>query len=227
MKYFIFFYFIQLNSIFSQNITYLSILPEWDEKSFVPDSTYEIQPNHFITIDVCKFYISDITFLKDSTVLCKEENSFHLLDTDEPETFHLSFNSKEIKDINKIRFNLGIDSLTNVAGAMGGDLDPTQGMYWTWQTGYINAKIEGKSSTSTARNNGFIFHLGGYKEPFVALKTIELPVKYDGNKISLIVDLSSFIMSIDLSTLNHIMSPSATAVKVSELLAKNFKSGSQ
>ena len=57
----------------------------------------------------------------------------------------------------KLKFQLGIDSLTNVSGAMGGDLDPTKGMYWTWQSGYINMKIEGKSNSCKTRKNQFQF----------------------------------------------------------------------
>lgn len=216
-----------VSNLFGQDHVSFSILPQWQGKTMVLDSTYILEKTHLISIDVCKLYISNITFLMDDIVLHQEESRNHLLDAELPESFYLDFYLKNSSKINRVRFNLGIDSLTNVAGAMGGDLDPTKGMYWTWQTGYINAKIEGKSSISTARNNSFIFHLGGHKEPFAALKTIELPVKNDENKISLSLDLSSFIKSIELSTLNNIMSPSSAAVKVSELLAKNFKSESQ
>jgi hypothetical protein len=45
----------------------------------------------------------------------------------------LSFDLPTYLKYDQIQFQLGIDSLTNVSGAMGGDLDPTKGMYWTWQ----------------------------------------------------------------------------------------------
>ena len=77
----------------------------------------------------------------------------------------------------KIKFNLGIDSLTNVSGVMGGDLDPTKGMYWTWQSGYINFKMEGSSAVCPTRNHEFQFHIGGYQDPFYAMQTLELEVK--------------------------------------------------
>ena len=57
---------------------------------------------------------------------------------------------------------------------MGGDLDPTKGMYWAWQSGYINFKMEGSCSQCLATKNNFEFHLGGYQQPFYAMQTIEL-----------------------------------------------------
>ena len=39
---------------------------------------------------------------------------------------------------------LGVDSVLNYNGVHEGALDPINGMYWTWQTGYIHCKLEGK-----------------------------------------------------------------------------------
>ena len=72
----------------------------------------------------------------------------------------------EDTEFDAIQFNLGIDSLTNVSGALGGDLDPTKGMYWTWQNGYVNFKLQGTSDLCNNPKNEFEFHLGGYLKPF-------------------------------------------------------------
>ena len=227
MRFSVFFLCIHLGALFCQSNMKLTILPQWQGGDFVLDSTYVLSPTHFISIDVCKFYVSDITFLKDSLIVYREKNSFHLLDSEYRGTFDLNFNVSKFSNVDRVRFQLGIDSLTNVSGAMGGDLDPTKGMYWTWQTGYINAKIEGKSSLSSARKNSFVFHIGGFKKPFYTLKTIELPVIVQNNKIELILDLSSFIEAIDMKLHNHIMSPSGEADKIAGLLSENFKAGNK
>lgn len=39
-------------------------------------------------------------------------------------------------------FLLGVDSLTNVSGAFGG-ASTIKGMYWAWNSGYINLKLKG------------------------------------------------------------------------------------
>jgi len=121
----------------------------------------------------------------------------------------------------KIKFNLGIDSITNVSGAMGGDLDPTKGMYWTWQSGYINLKLEGKSKLCKTRNNEFQFHLGGYQNGDNALQTIILNVS-ENKEIDILIDIEQFVAAIDLSEQNQIMSPGKKAVLLSEKFSKIF-----
>ena len=60
----------------------------------------------------------------------------------------------------RIYFQIGIDSLTNVSGDLDGDLDPALGMYWAWNSGYINMKLEGKSSSCKSVKKEFQFHIG-------------------------------------------------------------------
>lgn len=71
--------------------------------------------------------------------------------------------SVSAKEYNSISFKIGVDSTRNFSGAQTGALDPTNGMFWTWNTGYIMAKLEGNSPVSTASNNAFEYHIGGYK----------------------------------------------------------------
>jgi hypothetical protein len=120
-----------------------------------------------------------------------------------------------------IQFNVGIDSVTNVAGAMGGDLDPTNGMYWTWQSGYINIKLEGRSNKCVTRNNAFTFHLGGYQFPFNALQNVILPIQ-QREQINVVVDLQKFFTSFDLTTQNQIMSPGKSAIFLSNQFSTIF-----
>lgn len=60
-----------------------------------------------------------------------------------------------------IELLFGTDSLSNICGAFEGALDPIHGMYWTWNTGFINLKIEGKY-----KKEHIEWHLGGYKAPY-------------------------------------------------------------
>lgn len=43
-----------------------------------------------------------------------------------------------------ITFSLGVDSLKQAKPLYSGDLNPLKYMYWTWQSGYIQLKAEGK-----------------------------------------------------------------------------------
>jgi hypothetical protein len=73
-----------------------------------------------------------------------------------------------------IRFVVGVDSIDNSSGAQAGALDPVKGMFWTWNSGYIFAKLEGKSDSSHAPGHYMSYHVGGFKTPKNALREIRL-----------------------------------------------------
>lgn len=206
------------NSVYSQSSasTTFQFVPLYKNHPLQFDST-----NDSLKISKLFFYISNINFLLDNKVVYTEPNSFHLIDASLPESMLISLTGDKLIDYNAIQFQLGIDSITNVAGAMGGDLDPTKGMYWTWQSGYINFKIEGTSSISTARNHEFQFHLGGYQSPFNALQTIKFKI-VPQQKIYIYFDVDKFFARIDLSKQNHVMSPGEEAVELSKHAASCF-----
>ena len=187
----------------------------------IADEASPLVKGDSIRFSVLRFYISGIQLFLNNSLTYSEQNSFHLIDAEDEHSMHLSFSIPGKILINKIKFNLGIDSLTNVFGAMGGDLDPTKGMYWTWQSGYINFKIEGNSFLNTTRNQEFQFHLGGYKDSFNALQVVMIDVTEKG-VINIYFDTQHFIGAIDLKHQNHIMSPGKEAVHLSELAAKSF-----
>ena len=168
-----------------------------------------------------RFYISKLSFWKSNTQIWNEEESFHLIDLLDDSTHKIKLKIPVEMVFDKLEFYLGIDSLTNVSGAMGGDLDPTRGMYWTWQNGYINAKIEGTSNVCNSRKNEFQFHLGGYMTPYQCVQKIEMDV--DRNKqIQIGIHVEKMIEAFELSKQTKIMSPSLNAVDISKQLAKCF-----
>jgi hypothetical protein len=73
-----------------------------------------------------------------------------------------------------VRMLVGVDSTRNVSGVQEGALDPANGMFWSWNTGYIFAKLEGRSPVSTAPLQGVTYHIGGFKAAESALQTVEL-----------------------------------------------------
>lgn len=186
------------------------------------DSSYIIGKDTFV-IETVKFYVSGIRFLNaQNKTIYQEKNSYHLIDLQNLKSLKLDVPSGISKEESKLAFNVGIDSITNVSGAMGGDLDPTKGMYWTWQSGYINFKIEGKSSLCKTRNNEFQFHLGGYSNEFNSLQSVE--IQFDNkHKLSVELDLYKILTYINLPQENHIMSPSKKSVDVSRIIAKELE----
>lgn len=206
------------NFLFSQQ-NKLVFHPTFFNQTLKPEVYYKLNAKDSIQITSFKFYISQLELLNGSETVWKEQSSFHLIDAFDEKTSVLSVPSNIT--FTKIKFQIGIDSLTNVSGAMGGDLDPTKGMYWTWQSGYINFKLEGNSNLCKTRHNEFQFHLGGYQQPFNCLQTVFVQVKSKAN-ITLNMDVAKLLLYIQLSELNHIMSPSKEAVELSGKISETF-----
>ena len=175
----------------------------------------------FLRITALKFYISNIQFFKNGEVVLEEKNSFHLIDANQIIPNQILVENKQNIAFDEIKFDLGIDSITNVSGAMGGDLDPTKGMYWTWQNGYINFKLEGISKLCKTRNNEFTFHLGGYQQPYYCFQTLRFKTN-NSSFINFKLDVLKILNQVDLEKTNHVMSPSEEAVMLSKIVANAF-----
>lgn len=195
--------------------------PHYLENTLVLHDTTFQAPMEALSIDILKFYISQVSLLADDQPVWNEEASYHLIDASDTSTYDVLLNVPENIAYDEISFLLGIDSITSVSGVFGGDLDPINGMYWAWNSGYINFKIEGKSESSPTRDKAYQFHLGGYAAPFANAQKIQLPLN-SKTKIEIKLDLENFLNQIDLSETNQIMSPSQKALELSELLSTLF-----
>lgn len=173
-----------------------------------------------ITIETFRCYISAIELISNGQPVWTEPNSFHLLDASQPATLELALRAPENLSFDSVRFILGIDSLTNTAGVMGGDLDPTKGMYWAWNSGYINFKVEGTSALCPTRNNRFQYHLGGYLAPHQSAQQVTLDMPSRSPVFA--IDLGMLLDGLDLTSQHTIMSPGVTAVALSNKAADIF-----
>jgi hypothetical protein len=210
--------------VFGQvNAIKFKILPYYSSyQRSLNDTSFQLNNATDYKIDVLRFYISNVRFYKGDSLVYQEQNKAHLCDASIHNSNRFLMSKSEKVSYDKVQFELGIDSITNVSGALGGALDPTNGMYWTWQSGYINFKLEGRSNSCDTRTHEFQFHLGGYSSPFSSLQTISFNIK-NARDFILVLDLSQLLNNIDLSKQNHIMSPSNEAVKFSKLVAQSFR----
>jgi hypothetical protein len=111
----------------------------------------------------------------------------------------------------------------NTSGALSGDLDPSKGMYWSWQSGYINFKVEGKSPSCKTRKNKFQFHIGGYQEPFTTTRPVTIQAKsIKDNTLTIILDFSKIFKSINLNSTNQVIIPGKEASDLAEILPTLF-----
>jgi hypothetical protein len=97
-------------------------------------------------------------------------------------------------------------------------------MYWAWNSGYINAKLEGTRKTYNGKKiYPFEFHIGGYMHPYYAIRPVRLELKESNStKIPLYCDISVWLSGIDLKTNSSIMIPGKEAMKVADVYSKMF-----
>lgn len=170
-----------------------------------------------------KFYISKVRLdFDDNSSLIND--GIYLIDIEKKSNaVGITINNNiSQKKINKLTFYVGVDSLTNVSGALSGDLDPTKGMYWAWQSGYINFKLEGKSTMCSTPKNKFQFHIGGYLPPFQSIREVSVYPKENDLMVNL--DISRFFSEINLAEINSIMIPGKKAIEMSKLITPIFYS---
>lgn len=179
-------------------------------------------------LDACRFYLSGFELKSAHSTGYKEPNSYHLFDAEDPETAKIMLNSVPATLYDSLVFWVGTDSLANVSGAMSGDLDPTKGMYWAWNSGYINFKLEGRSNACNTRRHMFEFHVGGYLPPYPTVRRVALPLancvvrQEECRKLALMVDLDGFFKHIRLAECNSVMIPGARAAELADYFKTVF-----
>gem|GEM_PF-489720 len=204
-----------------QNTVAIRFQPEYNTVPVEIGKKYPYKSDS-VEIDVLRFYISGIRFYQGNELVDEVKKKHHLVDIENPASqtiFHK--NPGQVK-FNRLVFSIGVDSLTNEAGALGDDLDPTNGMYWEWRSGYINVKLEGRSRICPARKNQFAFHIGGYQYPYNTIQQLDLSVT-DSTTIIVVFDVMAFLNQVNIGELYEVMSPNEKAAGVAKKIAAAFK----
>jgi hypothetical protein len=110
-------------------------------------------------INLLKYYLSNFVFVKDDGTLHKASN-YELIDAFDSASCLLQFTGLPEGNYTSIKFALGIDSVRNHTGLQEGDLDPINGMIWTWNTGYIFFKHEGQFLDGAMNVQQLFYHYG-------------------------------------------------------------------
>lgn len=195
----------------------ISFQPSVSNEFIELNSIYSLTDSSKMEIATCRFYVSNFTFYSNNKLVSEQKGAF-LIDLENPESLQLSF---PISDVDSVRFNLGIDSSTNVAGILDGDLDPIKGMYWTWNSGYINSKVEGTLTKTNGVKIPFEYHLGGYLPPYPTLQTLTFSCDKT-EQIIIQLDLNQFLTTLEIDKCSNVMIPGPKAVELSNLIATCF-----
>lgn len=114
---------------------------------------------------------------------------------------------------------LGIDRELQIASDFKGALDPIHGMYWTWNSGYIQLKCVGELiSKTTQQEHHFELHLGGLQAPWICI----FPLSGTGQDV--VFDVAHWLATVyqNQNTIPTIMQPSAMSVAIFNFVQKAF-----
>lgn len=89
---------------------------------------YLMKGTDSIRLDQFKFYVGN------------QHGDYQLVDASDTNTLTLFFKDTLLY--------IGMDSLSNTLGKLEGPFDPLLGMYWAWNTGYIQLKVVGNYVTA-------------------------------------------------------------------------------
>ncbi|MBY0480572.1 MAG: hypothetical protein K2Q21_04385 [Chitinophagaceae bacterium] len=147
-----------------------------------------------LVVERFKYYLSNFILTDLSGKKESIPNSYFLVDEADSASKTIELNTS-LKKIIAIEFMIGIDSIKNCSGIQTGVLDPMKAMFWTWNTGYVFAKLEGQSSASKSAAHRFTYHVGGFKEGENAIKKIRLALTEQNQPIHVSADINSWFNS--------------------------------
>jgi len=184
-----------------------------------------------ITPTIFKYYLSNFSLVKADGTELPLPGYYYLIDESKADSKTIFVNTSD-GQYKELRFIVGVDSARNVSGVQSGALDPVNEMFWTWNTGYIMAKFEGRSTVSPAPLQAVTYHIGGFKGAESVLKKISIPFNQSitlnmssSYKVFISADvLKWFRGSSDISVvaLPTVTEPGSNALKVSANYANMF-----
>lgn len=200
-----------------------------DRRLILDTATYINSLGQSYTVTNFKYYISNIKLESSEGKGYSIADAYCLIKQDDPNTWIAELDDVPAGSYDGISFMIGVDSLHNCSGAQSGALDPINGMFWTWNTGYIFMKLEGKSPASKSPGHIFEYHIGGFQEPTNFIRTASLafvkePMKINSGKATSIyikTDAAKVLdggNKIDFSKLS-----SVTDFHNSDKIADNYK----
>jgi hypothetical protein len=101
-------------------------------------------------------------------------------------------------------------------------------MFWTWNTGYIFAKLEGRSPSSPAPFQGITHHIGGFRTVDNAMRFVRLSVPVDVGRtteLEVNADIQQWfdgVHTISIAENPALMSPGGPALKIADNYATMF-----
>ena len=188
----------------------------WGTEPIQNTKKYFLNEKDWISFSELKLYLSNFSLKSENNSIFI--NEIDLIDNEVEESKTI-LDSIQISNFNTLSFNFGLDSNINTSGILTGDLDPVNGMYWAWNSGYIHLRMVGNSNLVNTNKMLFEYHIGGYRIPYQTCFQISIPL----NGRNLKFDLKPlFINQIELVKNNNLMIPGKEAHLISKFAANLF-----
>jgi hypothetical protein len=187
---------------------------------------YVLGEKDTLTIQRFKFYVSGIVWLNGQGKELKQDKGYYLVDMDDPASLTIALQAPPPSAVT-IRFLIGVDSIRNVSGVQSGALDPLQGMFWTWNSGYIMAKLEGTANRSEQIGRRFTYHVGGFRTGQATQRWVTLNwlKEYTGEGIHIAANAKSWFegqYKIDPAEQSVCHSPGSLAIQLADNYSHMF-----
>lgn len=190
--------------------------------------TYTNLGTEVFSVNAFKYYFTNISLTNHHGDVIAVPDSYFLVDESKPLSRTIVISNLPEDDYTSISFIIGVDSHKNTSGAQTGALDPLNGMFWDWNSGYIMAKMEGSSPQSGNINKDLSFHIGGFSGANSGVRTISLNLPTDLQvqinhhpKLTLSADLGKWFSSVNTLSFATVYSVSSVNA-VSKSIADNY-----
>lgn len=180
-----------------------------------------------IDFDIINYYISNVRIMDDSGNMILSNDEVFLAKEGNANSFKIG-EFQESQHAHMVMFTLGVEDTTVNLGdpsQYGSDhpLSTSQGMHWSWNSGYIFLKVEGEvDTTATPDGNldeAYIYHLGTDNLKKEVSVMVHTNVDQEGaNTITLDFDLATALQNVDFNDGgeldSHTMNNMPTAMKI-------------
>ncbi len=183
-----------------------------------------------MTIEKFKYYVSHFSVTSSDGKTTTLPVNYFLVDEANSLSKTITLTIPDMP-VASIEFLLGVDSLRNVSGVQTGALDPLNGMFWTWNSGYIMAKLEGTSTAAATQGHRFTYHIGGFKTGMNTAFPVSLSVPNNllrSDQIRVNAEINQWFNNtppLNISETPVCHSPGTLAVRIAKNYSRMFSLG--
>ncbi|MBU3675831.1 MAG: hypothetical protein FGM54_01420 [Chitinophagaceae bacterium] len=203
-----------LYSLFLPKQLEITVTPQWYGKPLILNQAYVLE-HDTLHIQQWKCYVRAKALYFNQQCVYTFPAKPHLLDAEYQQSMTWAVSIPKDVEYNQLEFEVGVDSMLQMQGVQGDDLDPEHDMYWSWQSGYIHTKLEAESQQPKRQ---YTLHIGGYRAPFNTIQTVSVPLQ--GNALHLICPIQTWMLVARNTPFSKIMKPGPDALELAKQWAQ-------